>query len=86
MLVLFVPFEVVVEEVRHGLLPEGPLSQGLLFRLGAQLDEAAQLDAGILGSVPRLGSEIKDFLEQGLGRSIFALVRLHACKIIARLT
>lgn len=77
MLILLVPLEIVVEESLHSLLSKSPLSQGFLFGLGAELNEATELDACILGSTARLRCSVEELLEQSLGGSIAGLASVH---------
>lgn len=72
MLVLFVPLEVVVEQVFRRLFSKSPLPQRLLLRFNAELDEAAKLDTRIFGGAARLGRDVKNAFKDRLSSSMVA--------------
>jgi hypothetical protein len=68
--IVFVPFEVEVEQRLRERLGEGPLPQGVVARLGTLLDEAAEFDASMAVAVvlSRLGSFPEQLLKNILGQ------------------
>lgn len=78
MLILFVPLEIVVEELLRSLLSKSPLFQSFLFGFGAELNEATELDAGILCSTSRLRCCVEELLKQCLGGSVAGSAPVHA--------